>query len=78
MQVRGHEDRWELGRCGLPARAAWLLSRALWSAQQAARDARDDGGAALSKLSASTDEDDQVGALEISSGRLVRRKNEDE
>ncbi|KAK9905572.1 hypothetical protein WJX75_002344 [Coccomyxa subellipsoidea] len=58
-RVRGHEDRWELGRCGLPARAAWLLSRALWSAQQAARDARDDGGAALSKLSASTDEDDQ-------------------
>lgn len=59
-QVRAHEARWDLGRCGLPSRAAWLLSRALWSSRQAAQDARDGGSAALSKLTASSDEDDQV------------------
>ncbi len=66
MQVKGHEDKWDLGRCGLPARTAWLVSRALWSAQQAARDARDDGGKALNKLTASTDEDDQVPFMDCS------------
>lgn len=58
-RVRTHESRWDLGRCGLPSRAAWLLSRALWSSQQAAQDARDGGAAALGKLTASRDEDDQ-------------------
>jgi hypothetical protein len=58
LQVKAHEDVWDLSRCSPPAKAAWLLSRALWSAKEAGRDVSKDSRDAISKF-ASTDEDEQ-------------------
>jgi len=47
VQVTRQSERWDLARCGAPARLAWTLQRAAWSAAQAALDAGDAGGALL-------------------------------
>jgi len=44
VQVTRQSERWDLARCGAPARLAWTLQRAAWSAVQAALDAGDAGG----------------------------------
>lgn len=60
LQVKAHEDKWDLSRCSPPARAAWWLSRAVWSAQEAGKDLGEDAREAMKRLSPSNDDSQQV------------------
>lgn len=48
--MREHADSWDTGRCGLPAKLAWNVSRAAWSLFETSKDVREDAGGILGKL----------------------------
>ena len=51
-------ETWDLGRCGLPGKAAFTASRLVWALRQKSLDAREGSGKLLDKLTGSVDEGD--------------------
>jgi len=51
-------DMWDLGRCGLPGKAAFTASRLAWALRQKSLDAREGSGKLLDRLTGSVDEGD--------------------
>lgn len=56
-QIESHRESWQLGKASPLAALAWMASRALWSSQQASRDAADAAQSMLNSLT-SVDEDE--------------------
>ncbi len=58
MTLVWRRESWDLGRCGLPGKAAFTASRLAWALRQKSLDAREGSGKLLDKLTGSVDEGD--------------------
>ncbi|DBA76252.1 TPA: hypothetical protein ACH3X1_009972 [Trebouxia sp. C0004] len=62
-RVLKHTETWDLSRCSLPAKAAFIASRIIWATRQQASDTKD-GGSKIMESFSSLDEGDQQGFIQ--------------
>ncbi|KAL3155619.1 hypothetical protein ABBQ38_010872 [Trebouxia sp. C0009 RCD-2024] len=58
-RVLKHTESWDLSRCSLPGKVAFIASRLFWAARQQASDTKDGGSKLMESLSSMDDGDQQ-------------------